>query len=202
MRSARAQSQAQTQEAVLDAAEELFLTQGFNRTTMAQIATRVGRSQGSIYGNFPGKEALCQAVLERHYARTFTEILTMGTGPDTTVEDRIGAVTTWWRQLGSDDRLTILLAEYTLAARHKPERLAEQVTLLTVVRQMLHAFAAELATPAADDTDPLVDEATMGVLATGTGLAIAHAIGMVDIDLSAKILNETMHQWANRLRSR
>ncbi|MFB8003330.1 TetR/AcrR family transcriptional regulator [Nocardia sp. NPDC056000] len=198
MRSVRAQSQAQTREAVLDAAEELFLTQGFTRTTMAQIATRVGRTQGSIYGNFPGKEALCQAVLERHYTRTFTEMLTLGTGSDPSLEDRIEAVTTWWRKLGSDDRLTILLAEYTLAARHDAERVAGQKALLAGIRGLLQAFVADLAK--VSDDNPLAEEATVGVLATGTGLAIAHATGMIDIDLSASILNSTMRQWVHRLR--
>ena len=70
----REQAQARTRELVLGAAEELFLTKGLHATTVAEIAATAGRTQGSIYGNFTNKEALCLAVLERRYEQIFAEL--------------------------------------------------------------------------------------------------------------------------------
>ncbi len=48
---------------VLDAAAELFVTHGYEGTTLRQIATAAGIKAGSIYHHFDSKEALFLAVL-------------------------------------------------------------------------------------------------------------------------------------------
>jgi len=48
---------------VLDAAAELFVTQGYAGTTIRQIAAATGIKAGSIYHHFDSKEALFVAVL-------------------------------------------------------------------------------------------------------------------------------------------
>lgn len=50
---------------VLDAARELILRQGYDNTTMAQIARHAGIGKGAIYREFAGKEALLEALLLR-----------------------------------------------------------------------------------------------------------------------------------------
>ncbi len=45
-------------ELILDAAEELHLSQGFDATTMASVATRAGCSRATLYNYFPTKQAL------------------------------------------------------------------------------------------------------------------------------------------------
>lgn len=55
----------QTRQAILDSAEGLFLTQGYNGTSIRQIARRAGRiAVGSIYNYFDGKEGIFRALLE------------------------------------------------------------------------------------------------------------------------------------------
>ena len=49
---------------VLDAAAELFVTQGYAATTLRQIAAKAGIKAGSIYHHFDSKEALFVAVLD------------------------------------------------------------------------------------------------------------------------------------------
>ena len=48
---------------VLDAAAELFVTQGYAGTTLRQIAAAAGIQAGSIYHHFDSKDALFVAVL-------------------------------------------------------------------------------------------------------------------------------------------
>jgi len=56
---------------ILDAALELFRTQGFDATTMRDIAARAGVATGAAYYYFPSKEAIVMAF----YQRTFDEAL-------------------------------------------------------------------------------------------------------------------------------
>ena len=56
---------------ILDAALELFRTQGFDATTMRDIAAKAGVATGAAYYYFPSKEAIVMAF----YQRTFDEAL-------------------------------------------------------------------------------------------------------------------------------
>jgi len=55
--------------AVLDAALELFSTQGYRATTLRQIAERAGLSVGNIYHHFPNKDAIYQRLIDRYWER-------------------------------------------------------------------------------------------------------------------------------------
>jgi AcrR family transcriptional regulator len=52
-------------EEILDTARAAFLELGYERTSMAEIATRVGGSKATLYGYFPSKEALFMAIIEQ-----------------------------------------------------------------------------------------------------------------------------------------
>jgi AcrR family transcriptional regulator len=54
-----------TAERILDVAEELFAVQGYDGTSLRQIAERAGIQQPGLYNHFVGKEALYAAVLFR-----------------------------------------------------------------------------------------------------------------------------------------
>lgn len=53
----------ETRKRLLDAALELFATQGFDATTVRQIADAVGVRDPAIYAHFAGKQALYDALL-------------------------------------------------------------------------------------------------------------------------------------------
>jgi AcrR family transcriptional regulator len=54
---------------LLDAAAALFAAQGYEATTMTNIAGRAGASIGSLYQFFPSKEALAEALFARYAER-------------------------------------------------------------------------------------------------------------------------------------
>lgn len=63
--------QARSQERVnqiLDVAEQLFITKGYNATTTNAIASRAKISIGSLYQFFPDKAAILQALARRYTA--------------------------------------------------------------------------------------------------------------------------------------
>ena len=73
---------------VLDAAAEEFVSAGYDATTTTQIAQRAGVSVGSLYQFFPDKQALLDALADRHVAGV-DEILVASTrlGEDATLAD-------------------------------------------------------------------------------------------------------------------
>ena len=54
-----------TRNALLDAAEAVFLEQGVSRTSLEQIARHAGMTRGALYWHFKDKDALFEAVREQ-----------------------------------------------------------------------------------------------------------------------------------------
>ena len=50
---------------ILDAARRLFLTKGYEATTIEDVLTAVGIAKGTLYHHFPGKEAILDAIVLR-----------------------------------------------------------------------------------------------------------------------------------------
>lgn len=71
-----------SKEAILDAAETLFATQGYADTSMSDIGQAAGVSRGTPGYFFGSKEALYQAVLERAFSRIQTLIDTPTSATD------------------------------------------------------------------------------------------------------------------------
>jgi AcrR family transcriptional regulator len=55
--------------ALLDAAMELFAEQGYGATSIPDICARAGLTKGGFYSNFPNKDALFLALLDRSWER-------------------------------------------------------------------------------------------------------------------------------------
>jgi len=198
-RRTRVQAQARTRERVLQAAEDLFLAKGLHATTVAEIAAAAGRTQGSIYGNFTSKEALCLAVLERRYERMFAELATRLADGGDTVGDKLAAVVQWWRTNSSDNAFTLLVAEFAVAAERDPERGSTVKAAFALVRNAFGSIFVEHFEPEGTEEDGLVDVATLGVLCTGIGLAVGQAVSMFKTEASMTVLSETLSLWVDRL---
>lgn len=52
-------------DAILRTAGEVFLEMGYERTSMAEIAARVGGSKATLYGYFPSKEAIFMTLAHK-----------------------------------------------------------------------------------------------------------------------------------------
>ncbi|MDP9407324.1 MAG: TetR/AcrR family transcriptional regulator [Actinomycetota bacterium] len=60
---------ASTRAALLDAAREVFATEGFADASIADVVARAGASVGSLYHHFGGKADLYLALYEQHATR-------------------------------------------------------------------------------------------------------------------------------------
>jgi len=65
------QTRAAYREAILDAAERVFLSDGFQSAKMVDVAEGTGVSVGTLYNYFDSKDAVFQALVDRHRTRYF-----------------------------------------------------------------------------------------------------------------------------------
>jgi TetR/AcrR family transcriptional repressor of nem operon len=71
---ARAKKESRTAERILDIAERLVQTRGFNSFSYADIASELGITKASLHYHFPGKAELGQALIAR-YGQRFADAL-------------------------------------------------------------------------------------------------------------------------------
>lgn len=59
---------ARSEAAILDAAEALFLEDGYDGVNLDRVAARAGVSRQTVYNRFGGKEQMFRAMIERHWS--------------------------------------------------------------------------------------------------------------------------------------
>jgi AcrR family transcriptional regulator len=59
---------------ILDAADQLFFTRGYQATTISDIAKKMGVAQGMLYYYFKSKEEILETLLDRHATSLVAEI--------------------------------------------------------------------------------------------------------------------------------
>lgn len=70
----KAQTAPPLRDAIVDAAEQLLITKGYERMTIADILTRLDVSKGGFYHHFDSKESLLEAIIERMLDRAETAL--------------------------------------------------------------------------------------------------------------------------------
>jgi AcrR family transcriptional regulator len=88
MRLTRAERQAQTRQALVDAAATLVVERGYAAASVEAISARAGFTRGAFYANFSSKEELLAEVLQQRvyaaYSRLAEDVGTPGTAPSPT----------------------------------------------------------------------------------------------------------------------
>ena len=73
-RLSRAERREQTRQELISAAEACFVSQGFQASSVDEVAERAGYTKGAVYSNFASKEDLFFAVYERRIERMQIEV--------------------------------------------------------------------------------------------------------------------------------
>ena len=90
------QKSSSSKEAVLDAAEQLFISRGYTAVTLRHVADKVGIKQASLYYHFPlGKEELYVSVMLRHLENRRIALENLITQSPPTLRDALQAVGVW-----------------------------------------------------------------------------------------------------------
>lgn len=54
---------------IIEVSTELFMTKGYDNTSMQDIVEKLGMTKGAIYHHFPSKEVLLEQVCENYYSK-------------------------------------------------------------------------------------------------------------------------------------
>ena len=110
----------ETQARLLDAAEEIFVRDGFESAQLDEIAATAGRSKGAVYTHFKSKEDLFLALFE-HRTQSYIEKLTEGLRKCTNRKQSMEAFREFYVELVRDRVWPILTLEFKLYALRHPE---------------------------------------------------------------------------------
>ncbi len=110
----------ETQARLLNAAEKIFIRDGFEGAQLDEIAATAGRSKGSVYTHFKNKEDLFLA-LSIHRTRSYVERLARSVQKCTDRKQSLEAFRDFYLGLLHDDAFSILALEFKLYALRHPE---------------------------------------------------------------------------------
>jgi len=110
----RTNSDKGTASAILDVAERLVQTRGFNAFSYADVAAELGVTKPALHYHFAGKAELGEAILARYTARFTRALETIG-GNGTDAAKKLGAYAELYAQVLAEDRMCLcgmLAADY------------------------------------------------------------------------------------------
>jgi AcrR family transcriptional regulator len=110
----------ETRALLLQAAETIFVRDGYEGAELGEIAALAGRTKGAIYAQFKSKEDIFLALIEDrsncHRAR-MQKIL----AKSPTVDGNIAALRSFYLERAEDQAWSLLLLEFKLFAMRHPE---------------------------------------------------------------------------------
>lgn len=112
--------------AVLDSALHLIVTQGYESTSIDDIATRAGLTKGAVYFYFKDKLSLLHALLERTEQQLLDPIFEEMHTPDLSARDRITMLTNWFARVGAERRELPLLHVLISLQMHGRDNIVEE----------------------------------------------------------------------------
>jgi AcrR family transcriptional regulator len=196
----RDELQEQTRELIISAAEQVFLARGYNATTIAQIAEEAGRTHGSIYGNFAGKEDLCLQVLRGHFEHVLGDLASDVLAAHGEIA-ALSATQRQWEKLLEQPPWIRLAADFMIATRSDPNLAqSNRDTLDAFTSGISLLIRAQAATLGVRPVDPdVLEHAAAALLATGVGLAVGHALGATSREVATASFIETVELWFSRM---
>ena len=110
----------ETQKRLVDAAEEIFVRDGFEGAQLDAIAAAAGRSKGAVYTHFKSKEDLFLALFEQR-TRSYVDRLVDSLRKCTDRKHSLQAFRNFFVDLAHDRTWPILTLEFKLYALRHPE---------------------------------------------------------------------------------
>ena len=97
VKGSRKEAAAQTESALKEAARRVFARSGYLNAKITDITAEAGRSAGSFYKHFTGKEEVLEALLTDWFSRTGAELSAHEAGDDLSQEPALRArVAAYW----------------------------------------------------------------------------------------------------------
>jgi AcrR family transcriptional regulator len=186
----RAEQQAQTRAALLDAGARVFVERGFLGTSVEAIAAQAGYTRGAFYSNFRSKEELFAELLQdrvyslyREMAETSADAARRPTLRE--VGEQLAAI-----QADAEGSWLFRLWLELLAHAGRDSQFREIAAGFWSGNRALSAHAIEEAYAAAGDSSPVAaEDLATAMIALDVGLALQHFVDpdAVPLDLYADL---------------
>lgn len=116
----------ETRNAILDAAEIVFLERGVSHTSLAEIASAAGVTRGAVYWHFANKADLFDALIKRVFDPLEARLLELQSSVDDNPIDRLRSLTLYFLdRVVSDPRYFRILE----ISWHKCEYVGDMATI-------------------------------------------------------------------------
>jgi AcrR family transcriptional regulator len=109
-----------TRRKLLEAAGQIFASEGFEAARLEDIAAKAGYTRGAFYANFESKEDIFLALLEQSLSGRIEQIDSLLRQHGTPAK-RVRALRDHYAQLAKDRSLALLSLEFKLFAIRHPE---------------------------------------------------------------------------------
>ncbi|NGO07015.1 TetR/AcrR family transcriptional regulator [Streptomyces sp. HC44] len=190
---------AETREAVMNAALEVFAEKGWAATTLDEVARRAGVTRGAVYHHGHDKRSLLVSVLKENWRTVMEPAWERLTDRSTPPRDRLtGFLAAFLRLLSEDARFRALVTVTVSVAPQLPTAdsdLTDKQATIGAWRDDLRSVAAEIGDPLPSGLRPDdVAYALLTVLYGATTLASGRelpgaAAGAATPDLAAAIVH-------------
>jgi AcrR family transcriptional regulator len=176
-RLSRAESQAQTRAALIEAAGRVFVERGFAGSSVEAIATEAGFTRGAFYSNFNSKEELFAELLQQRVYSLYAELARQNADPATRTSpretgERLAAI-----QANPDGRWIFRLWLELLAHTGRDDEFRKIAAGFWSGNRALAARAITTAYEEADTTPPIApDRLASAWIAIDIGLALQHFV--------------------------
>jgi AcrR family transcriptional regulator len=185
-RPTRAEQQAETRAALIEAGRRVFLERGFAAASVEAIAAEAGFTRGAFYSNFSTKEELLTELIRDRGYRRYAEIAMDGFDPTRRprareLGERLAAV-----QRHPDIAWIFPLWFELIAQARRDDELRELAASLWTGNRALAAAAIEKLYEEAGRPTPVpADRLASALIALDIGLAIQHHIDPDAVPLDA-----------------
>ncbi|MEM8547691.1 MAG: helix-turn-helix domain-containing protein [Pseudomonadota bacterium] len=148
-----------TRAAILAAARESFVREGYDRTHTSTILERASISRGALYHHFPSKEAVFEAVYIAVVEETVGEAGRHNAHNDSPLEALLAACLAWLKLVSKTNIAEILLIQGPQVLGWKRARDIEAVSSLPPMQQLLQQAhdLGEIDTPSVRVTALLIN---------------------------------------------
>ena len=183
-RLSRAEQQARTRAALLDAAAEVFIERGFLASGVEAISERAGFSRGAFYSNFESKEELFAELLQDRVYRVYRGMAEQNSTPDRPslrqVGEQLAAI-----QADTDGRWLFRLWLELLAHAGRDERFRAIAAGFWKGNRLLTANAIQLAYDEVGEEPPLpAEQLATTMIALDIGLALQNFVDPAAVPLT------------------
>ena len=110
----------ETRSLLLNAAETIFVRDGYEGAELGEIAALAGRTKGAIYAQFKSKEDIFLALVE-YRTNCYRAQMEKAFAESPSIEGNVAALRNLYLRLAEDRAWSLLLLEFKLFAMRHPE---------------------------------------------------------------------------------